>query len=160
MGHKKNWPKLWHWPIQWLRVKHKYWLYMLSMGHSPENWSKLWHTLIQGKNSVIYDLVPKGVQARGYAFQLKIKHCWKLFLFEMCCVRAWMNEYIVQIISATRLWLISRYSHHTLKKSLKNDCQKWTSMYRVIFVNLLTNKLQAHGVTITDLYAENIVLYW
>ena len=30
-----------------------------------------------------------------------------------------MNEYIVQIISATRLWLISRYSHHTLKKRWK-----------------------------------------
>ena len=49
----------------------------------------------------IYDLEPKGVHARGYALQLKIKHCWKLFLFEMlCCVLAWMNEYIVQIISA------------------------------------------------------------
>ena len=33
-----------------------------------------------------------------------------------------MNEYIVQIISATRLWLISRYSHYTLKK-----CQKMTA---------------------------------
>ena len=32
-------------------------------------------------------------------------------------------------------------------------------MYRVIFVTLLTNKSQAHGETITDLYAENIVLY-
>ena len=37
----------------------------------------------------------------------------------LCCVLAWMNEYIVQIISATRLWLISRYSHHTLKKRRK-----------------------------------------
>jgi len=37
----------------------------------------------------------------------------------LCCVLAWMNEYIVQIISATRLWLISRYSHHTLKKCWK-----------------------------------------
>ena len=68
----------------------------------------------------IYDLVPKGAHARGYALQLKIKHCWKLFLFKMlCCVLAWMNESIVQIISATRLWLISRYSHHTLKKRRK-----------------------------------------
>ena len=51
----------------------------------------------------IYDLVPKGAHARGYALQLKIKR-WKLFLFKMlCCVLAWMNEYIVQIISATRL---------------------------------------------------------
>ena len=82
----------------------------------------------------IYDLVPKGAHARGYALQLKIKHCWKPFLFEMlCCVLAWMNEYIVQIISATRLWLISRYSHHTLKKRRKmtakngHPCTKWFS---------------------------------
>ena len=46
-------------------------------------------------------------------------------------VLAWMNEYIVQIISATRLRLISRYSHHTLKKcrkmSAKNGhpCTEW-----------------------------------
>ena len=60
------------------------------------------HTAVIGVH--IYDLVPKGAHARGYALQLKIKHCWKLFLFEMlCCVPAWMNEYIVQIISATRL---------------------------------------------------------
>ena len=44
--------------------------------------------------------------------------------------------------------------YHTLKKALKNVRQKQTSMYRVIFVTLLTNKSQAHGVTITDLYAE------
>ena len=37
----------------------------------------------------------------------------------LCCVLAWMNEYILQIISATRLRLISRYSHHTLKKRRK-----------------------------------------
>ena len=83
---------------------------------------------------IIYDLVPKGAHARGYALQLKIKHCWKLFLFKMlCCVLAWMNEYIVQIISATRLWLISRYSHHTLKKRRKMTarnglpCTEWFS---------------------------------
>ena len=82
----------------------------------------------------IYDLVPKGAHARGYALQLKIKHCWKLFLFEMlCCVLAWMNEYILQIISATWLWLISRYSHHTLKKRRKmtaknrHPCTEWFS---------------------------------
>ena len=82
----------------------------------------------------IYDLVPKGVHARGYALQLKIKHCWKLFLFEMlCCVVAWRNEYIVQIIPATRLWLISRYCHHTRKKRRKmtakngHPCTEWFS---------------------------------
>ena len=97
----------------------------------------------------IYDLVPKGVHTWGYALQLKIKHCWKMFWFEiLCCVLAWINEYIVHIISATRLWLISRYSHHTLKKRPKK-----------IFVTLLTNKSQAHGETITDFYVENIVLY-
>ena len=45
-------------------------------------------------------------------------------------------------------------SSHT-EKEPKNDHQKQTSM---IFVTLLTNKSQTHGVTITDLYAENIVL--
>ena len=51
----------------------------------------------------------------------------------LCCVLAWMNEYIVQIISATRLWLISRYSHHTLKKCWKmttknrHPCTEWFS---------------------------------
>ena len=47
---------------------------------------------------------------------------------------------------------------HT-EKAPKNYRQKLTSMYRVIFVTLLTNKSQAHGETITDLYAENIILY-
>ena len=49
-------------------------------------------------------------------------------------------------------------SSHT-EKAPKNDRQKRTCMYRVIFVTLLTNKPQANGETITDLYAENIVLY-
>ena len=43
----------------------------------------------------------------------------------LCCVLAWMNEYIVQIISATRLWLISRYSHDTLKKCRKMTAKNW-----------------------------------
>ena len=49
-------------------------------------------------------------------------------------------------------------SSHT-EKAPKNDRQKRTSVYQVILVTLLTNKPQAHGETITDLYAENIVLY-
>ena len=32
-------------------------------------------------------------------------------------------------------------------------------MYWVIFITLLTNKSRAHGVTITNLYTENSVLY-
>ena len=42
----------------------------------------------------------------------------------LCCVLAWMNEYIVQIISATRLWLISKHSYHTLKKHWKMTAKK------------------------------------
>ena len=105
----------------------------MSEEHTEEQKQFVWRTLSTYSGLVqcwtwrfhlvkiyIYDLVPKGAQARGYALQLKIKHCWKLFLFKMlCCVLAWMNEYIVQIISATRLCLISRYSHHTLKKRRK-----------------------------------------
>ena len=51
----------------------------------------------------------------------------------LCRILAWMNEYIVQIISATRLWLISRYSHHTLTKRRKmtvkngHPCTEWFS---------------------------------
>ena len=111
----------------------------------------------------IYDLVPKAAHARGYALQLKIKHCWKLFLFKMlCCVLAWMNEYIVQIISATRLWLISRYSHHTLKKRRKmtakngHPCTKWfSSLY------LQTNRKHMENQSLictrkTSFYTDNI----
>ena len=49
--------------------------------------------------SILYTwLSAKRCTCKGYSLQLKIKHCWKLFLFEMlCCVLAWMNEYIVQI---------------------------------------------------------------
>ena len=71
-----------------------------------------------------------------------------------------MYEYIVQIISDSNQAVVDFkiQSSHT-EKELKNDRQKQTSMYRVIFVTLLTNKPQAHGVTMTDLYPENIVLY-
>ena len=115
-----------------------------------------------GKIKQVYDLVPKGVHARGYALQLKIKHCWKLFLFEMCCVLAWMNGYIVQIISATRLWLISRYSHHTLKKRRKmtakngHPCTEWfLSLY------LQTNRKHMENQSLfytrkTSFYTDNI----
>ena len=39
----------------------------------------------------IYDLVPKGAHARGYALQLKIKHCWKLFIWNVVYLHKWMN---------------------------------------------------------------------
>ena len=42
-----------------------------------------------------------------------------------------MNEYIVQIISATRLWLISRYRHHTLKKNM--HCALFQEFVETIF---------------------------
>ena len=111
----------------------------------------------------IYDLVPKGAHTRGYALQLKIKHCWKLFLFEMlCCVLARMNEYIVQLISATRLWLISRYSHHTMKKHRKmtaknsHPCTEW-----FLSLCLQTNRKHMEKQSLnctrkTSFYTDNI----
>ena len=99
--------------------------------------------------------MPKGAHARGYALQLKI--------FKMlCCVLAWMNEYIVQIISATRLWFISRYSHHTLKKHQKmtaqneHPCTEWFSS-----LCLQTNRKHMQNQSLictrkTSFYTDNI----
>ena len=107
--------------------------------------------------------VPKGAHARGYALHLKIKHCWKLFLFKMlCCVLAWMNEYIVQIISATRLWLISRYSHQTLKKRWKMTAKNghpWTEWFSSLC--LQTNRKHMENQSLictrkTSFYTNNI----
>ena len=73
-----------------------------------------------------------------------------------------MNEYIVQIISATRLWLISRYSHHTLKKRWKmtakngHPCTEWfSSLY------LQTNRKHMENQSLictrkTSFYTDNI----
>ena len=69
-----------------------------------------------------------------------------------------MNEYIVQIISAIEAVVDFKIQSSHTEKALKNDRQKRTSMYPVIFVTLLTNKSQAHGEPITVLYAENIIL--
>ena len=105
-----------------------------------------------------YDLVPKGAHARHYALQLKIKYCWKLFLFEM--LRTCMNEWIYSTDNFSNQAVVDfKIQSSDTEKAPKNDRQKWTSMYRVIFVTLLTNKSQAHGEPISDLYAENIVLY-
>ena len=107
--------------------------------------------------------MPKGAHARGYALQLEKKHCWKLFLFKMlCCVLAWMNEFIVQIISATRLWLISRYSHRTLKKRRKmtakngHPCTEW-----FLSLCLQTNRKHMENQSLictrkTSFYTDNI----
>ena len=78
------------------------------------------------------------------------------------CVLAWMNEYIVQIISATRLWLISRYSHHTLKKRRKmtakngHPCTEWFSS-----LCLQTNRKHMENQSLictqkTSFYTDNI----
>ena len=80
----------------------------------------------------------------------------------LCCVLAWMNEYIVQIISATRLWLISRYSHHTLKKRRKmtakngHPCTEWFSS-----LCLQTNRKHMENQALictrkTSFYTDNI----
>ena len=130
------------------------------------SWHLFWHMFLQKQIlktdhisiylSIYY--VPKGAHARGYALQLKIKHCWKLFLFEMLCTC--MNEWIYSTDNFSNQAVVDfkvQWSH--TEKALRNDCQKRASMYRVIFVTLLTNKLQAHEETITDLNAENIILY-
>ena len=107
--------------------------------------------------------MPKGAHARGYALQLKIKHCWKLFLFEMlCCVLAWMNEYIVQIISATRLCLISRYSHHTLKKCWKMTIKNGhpgTEWFSSLCLQTNRKHMEKHSLICTrktSFYTDNI----
>ena len=56
-----------------------------------------------------------------------------------------MNE-----ISATRLQVVLTDSCNKQKNTLKFDCQKWTLMYRVIFVTLLSNKWQSNGVSVND----------
>ena len=111
----------------------------------------------------IYDLVPKGAHARGYALQLKIKHCWKLFLFKMlCCVLAWMNEHIVQIISSTRLWLISRYSHHTLKKRRKMTAKNghpWTELFLSLCLQTNCKHMENQSLICTrktSFYTDNV----
>ena len=78
--------------------------------------------------------------------------------------KTWMNEYIVQIISATRLWLISRYSHHTLKKRRKmtakngHPCTEWFSS-----LCLQTNRKHMEKQSLictrkTWFYTDNITL--
>ena len=74
----------------------------------------------------------------------------------------WMNIYIVQIISATRLWLISRYSHHILKKRWKmttkngHPCTEWFSS-----LCLQTNRKHMENQSLicirkTSFYTDNI----
>ena len=73
-----------------------------------------------------------------------------------------MNEYRVQIISATRLWLISRYSHLTLKKRRKmtakngHPCTEWFSS-----LCLQTNRKHMENQSLictrkTSFYTNNI----
>ena len=69
-----------------------------------------------------------------------------------------MNEYSTYNFSNQAAVDFKIQSSHT-EKAPKNDRRKRTSMYQMIFVTLLTNKSQAQGEKITDLYAENIVLY-
>ena len=58
-----------------------------------------------------------------------VKNCFCL----KCCVHASMNEYIVKIISATRLWLVSRYSHHTLRKAPKTDIHVPSDFHHFVY---------------------------
>ena len=85
---------------------------------------------------------------------LKTVFIWNVVL--CTCMNEWI--YSTDNFSNQAVVDLKIQSSHT-EKALKNDRQKRTSMYWVIFVTLLTNKSQAHGETITDLYLENIVLY-
>ena len=86
---------------------------------------------------------------------LKTVFIWNVVL--CACMNEWI--YSVDNFSNQAVVDFKIQSSHTEKKVLKNYHQKWRSMNRVIFVTLLTNKLQAHGVAITDLYTENTVSY-
>ena len=83
---------------------------------------------------------------------LKTVFIWNVVL--CTCMNEWI--YSTDNFSNQAVVDFKIQSSHT-EKAPKNDRQKWTSMYQVIFVTLLTNKSQAHGETITDLYTENIV---
>ena len=85
---------------------------------------------------------------------LKTVFIWNVVL--CTCMNEWI--YSTDNFSNQAVVDFKIQSSHTEKAPI-NDRQKRTSMYQVIFITLLTNKLQAHGETLTDLYAENIVLY-
>ena len=80
----------------------------------------------------------------------------------LCCVLAWMNEYIVQIISATRLWLISRYSHHTLKKRRKMTAKNghpWTEWFSSLCLQTNCKHMEKQSLICTwktSFYMDNI----
>ena len=82
---------------------------------------------VQQSGFICIRLSAKRCACKGLCTSVKNKTLLKTVL-------AWMNEYTVQIISATRLWLISRYSHHTLKKCRKmtakngHPCTEWFSL--------------------------------
>ena len=77
----------------------------------------------------------------------------------LCCVLAWMNEYIVEIISATRLWLIFKIqSSHTEKWPPKTDIHvpEWFSS-----LCLQTNRKHMENQSLictweTSFYMDNI----
>ena len=94
----------------------------------------------------------KRCACKGLCTSVENKTFFFCFFEMLYCAFAWMNEYIVQIISATRLWLISRYSHHTLKKRQKMDIHVPSDFHHFAYK-------QTARETITDLYAENIILY-
>ena len=85
---------------------------------------------------------------------LKTVFIWNVVL--CTCINEWI--YSTDNFSNQALVDFKIQSSHT-EKAPKNDRPKRTSMYRVIFVTLLTNKSQTHGEPITVLYAKNIVLY-
>ena len=91
------------------------------------SWHLFWHMFLQKQIlktdhisiylSIYY--VPKGAHARGYALQLKIKHCWKLFLFEMLCTC--MNEWIYSTDNFSNQAVVD----FKIQSSHKKSAEKW-----------------------------------
>ena len=116
----------------------------------------------------IYDFVPKGAHAEGYALQLKIKL--KPFFFEIVrwiCV--WMHEYWVHTFSATRLQvvLIYVYSRNKQKKhwnlTAKNGHPPslclWTSGNHMEYLSLISNSMRKLSFYTSNTSAFMTVLF-
>ena len=125
-------------------------------------WLKVWQMLYTMTPTITYIYIWLSAKrlCKGLCTSVENKTLLKTVFIWNIVLRTCMNEWIYSTDNFSHQAVVDFkiQSSHT-EKVPKNDCQKWTSMYQVIFVTLLTNKSQAQGVTITDLYAENIVLY-
>ena len=120
----------------------------------------------------IYDLVRKGAHARGYALQLKIKHCWKLLIWNvvLCtCINEWIystdnfsNQAVVDFKIQSSHWKSAE------KMTAKNGhpCTEW-----FLSLCLQTNRKHMEKQSLmrmrkTSFYTDNItstltiVIFW